>query len=218
MAYRHLTSTDRTYIEVLHGEGHSFDEIGLRVGKHKSTVSRELKRNVSTGIAYKAEFAQFHTSRRTIGANKQRRKIQDGSALERHILEKLRLRWSPDEIRGKLKQQVVLPSICNETIYTFIKKRRPEFKQYLLILSHKRYRKRGSGKREIILNRRMIDERPKAIEARKKTWALGGRHRREYVSQHSNRDVRRTKIRLLSGRENGESQRNGNEQNLRTVV
>ena len=168
MVYSHLTSVQRTYIEVLHEGGHSLAEIGTQIGKHKSTVSRELKRNVSTGIAYKAEFAQFHAGRRSIGANKQRRKIQDGSALERHILSKLRLRWSPDEIRGKLKQQTALPSVCNETIYAFIKQRRPEFKRYLLILSRRRYRKRGSGKREIILHRRMIDGRPKLIEARKK--------------------------------------------------
>jgi len=168
MAYRHLTSVQRTYIEVLYAEGQTLTEIAERIAKHKSTVSRELKRNASTGIPYKADFAQFHSSRRKIVANKQHRKIADGSLLERHILGKLRLRWSPDEIRGDLPQYKTLASVCNETIYSFIKKRHPEFKRYLLILSHKNYRKRGCGKREIILNRRMINERPTAIESRKR--------------------------------------------------
>ncbi len=168
MVYHHLTSVQRTYIEVLHAEGHTLAVIAQRIGKDKSTVFRELKRNASTGIPYKADFAQFHSSQRRIIANRQHRKISDGSILERHILEKLRLRWSPDEIRGDLPQHKALASVCNETIYSFIKKRHPEFKRYLLILSHKNYRKRGSGKREIILNRRMIDKRPQAIELRKR--------------------------------------------------
>lgn len=155
------------YIEVLSSEGHGPCEIGRRLGRDKGTVSRELRRNVTTGIGYKAEFAAFHRSNRRNAANKGMRKIADGSALATFIFGKLRERWSPDEIRDELGKQPALPTVCNETLYRFIKDRHPEFKKYLLILSRKNYRKRGLGKRETILNRRMIDERPACIEGRK---------------------------------------------------
>jgi len=80
---------------------------------------------------YKAEFAEFHARDRKALANK-RYKIAEGSLLERHVMEKLRCRWSPDEIRHALTEQERLPIVCNETIYRFIKARRPEFKRYLL--------------------------------------------------------------------------------------
>ena len=167
MAYDHLTSVERTYIEVLRNEGHSFSEIGRRLSRDKSTISRELQRNSSTGIGYKAEFAAFHRSNRRNQANKKLRKIAEGSALAECIFSKLRLRWSPDEIRDDLTKQKNVPTVCNETLYRFIKERHPEFKKYLLILSRKNYRKRGLPKRETITNRRMIDERPAVIEGRK---------------------------------------------------
>lgn len=167
MVYGHLTSVERTYIEVLHAEGHGPSEIARRIERDKGTVSRELRRNVATGIGYKAEFAEFHKSRRRIAANKDMRKIADGSTLAEFIFAKLRLRWSPDEIRDDLGNQTHLHTVCNETLYRFIKDRHPEFKKYLLILSRKNYRKRGLGKRETIPNRRMIDERPASVDGRK---------------------------------------------------
>lgn len=167
MVYRHLTSVERTYIEVLHAEGHGPSEIGKRIGRDKGTISRELRRNSSTGISYKAEFAAFHKNSRRIAANKEMRKITDGSALAAFIFTKLRQRWSPDEIRDDLSRQTHLRTVCNETLYCFIKNHHPEFKKYLLILSRKNYRKRGLGKRETIPNRRMIDERPASVEGRK---------------------------------------------------
>ena len=167
MAYGHLTSVERMYIEVLHAEGHGPSEIARRIGRNKSSVSRELRRNVTTGIGYKAAFAEFHRSNRRVTANREMRKISDGSALAEFIFGKLRLRWSPDEIRDDIGNHAHLATICNETLYRFIKDRHPEFKKYLLILSRKNYRKRGLGKKETVLNRRMIDERPAVIDTRK---------------------------------------------------
>lgn len=165
MAYTHLHLAERAQLEILRSEGYQPCDIARALHRDKGTVSRELKRNSCTGIGYKAEFAEFHARNRKALANK-RYKIAEGSLVERHVMEKLRCRWSPDEIRHALTEQERLPIVCNETIYRFIKERRPEFKRYLLILSHKNYRKKGSGKRELILNRRWIDERPGRVEDR----------------------------------------------------
>lgn len=165
MAYHHLSAGERAQIEILKAEGYSPSAIGRALKRHPSTISRELPRNTCTGIGYRAEFAQFHAQHRKVQAN-QRCRIAEGSPLERHIMDKLRHRWSPDEIRDDLTKQEELPTVCTETIYRFIKERRPAFRRYLLILSHKDYRKWGSGKRELIPNRRWIDERPVCVEDR----------------------------------------------------
>lgn len=165
MAYRQLNASERSQIQILRKEDYSLGGIAKALKRSKSTISREMKRNTCTDLGYNADFAQFHAWHRRAEANKQY-KIAEGSPLERFVMETLRQRWSPDEIRDDLAKQADLPTVCNETIYAFIKERRPEFKQYLLILSHKNYRKRGSGKRELIPDRRWIDERPKEVELR----------------------------------------------------
>lgn len=165
MAYRQLNSFDRAQIEILQQEDYSLGEIAKTLKRSKSTISREISRNTCAHLGYKAEFAEFHAWNRKAEANK-RYKIEKESPLEHHIMDKLRRRWSPDEICEDLREQKELPTICNETLYKFIKERRPEFKQYLLILSHKNYRKRGAGKRELISDRRWIDERPAEVELR----------------------------------------------------
>ena len=165
MAYRQLTLAERAQFEILRSEGYRPCDIARALHRDESTISRELKRNSCTGIGYRAEFAQFHAEHRKVEANR-RYKIAEGSALEPYIFDRLRRRWSPDEIRHDLKKQKQLPTVCNETIYQFIKERRPEFKRYLLILSRKNYHRRGKGRRELILHRRWIDERPAVVEQR----------------------------------------------------
>lgn len=166
MAYKQLNASERAQIQILQQEEYSLGDIAKALKRCKSTISREISRNSCTDLGYKAEFAQFHAWHRKAEASK-RYKISEGSSLECHIMDKLRRRWSPDEIRDDLTQDQHLPTVCNETIYKFIKERRPEFKRYLLILSHKNYRKRGLGKMELIPDRRWIDERPEEIELRK---------------------------------------------------
>lgn len=165
MAYRQLNASERAQIQILRQEDYSLGDIAKALQRSKSTISREINRNSCTGLGYRAEFAQFHARYRKTEANK-RYKIAGGSPLELFVMDKLRRRWSPDEIHDDLANQRQLAPVCNETIYKFIKERRPEFRRYLLILAHKNYRKRGSGKKELIPDRRWIDERPEEVELR----------------------------------------------------
>ena len=45
MSYKHLTTFERSRIEVLKKLGYSAHKIGKEIGRHHSTVVRELKRN-----------------------------------------------------------------------------------------------------------------------------------------------------------------------------
>lgn len=42
--YTHLTSEQRAQIELLHKEGHSRAEIGRHLGRHETTIGREMRR------------------------------------------------------------------------------------------------------------------------------------------------------------------------------
>ena len=63
---RYLSLREREEIALLNAQGHSLREIGRRLGRAGSTISRELDRNAATrggGMAYRATTAQWHADR-----------------------------------------------------------------------------------------------------------------------------------------------------------
>lgn len=63
---RYLSLVEREDIALLKVQGHSIQEIGRRLGRAASTVSRELRRNAATrggGLEYRATTAQWHADR-----------------------------------------------------------------------------------------------------------------------------------------------------------
>jgi IS30 family transposase len=63
---RYLTLAEREEIALFNVQGHSIREIGRRLGRAGSTISRELDRNAAThggGMAYRATTAQWHADR-----------------------------------------------------------------------------------------------------------------------------------------------------------
>ena len=63
---RYLSLAEREEIALLNAQGHSLREIGRRLGRAGSTISRELDRIAAThgsGMAYRATTAQWHADR-----------------------------------------------------------------------------------------------------------------------------------------------------------
>src|SRR6516164_6868820 len=63
---RYLSLAEREEIALLIVQGHSLREIGRRLGRAASTISRELDRNAATHggrMAYRATAAQWHADR-----------------------------------------------------------------------------------------------------------------------------------------------------------
>lgn len=166
MAYQQITRLERERIEVFLSEGCAHSVIDRKLSKCRGTTRREIRRNSCTGIGYKAEFADYHAYQRRAVANQALCKIEKETPVHLFILEKLRARWSPENISIELKQQTILPHLSHKTIYAFIKKEHPEFLRYFSVLSHKKPRPKGSGKRELLKNRRWIEERPAEVGAR----------------------------------------------------
>ena len=164
MAHVQLTDDKRIVLAHLLHQGKTQKEIADELGKHPSTITRELKRNTGTNLPYNPDIAQYHMRRRRREANAKRCKILADSLLETFIRKKLRERWSPDEIARRWKQEQEASTVCAQTIYTWVGNH-PEFRQYLL-LGRKRRRKQ-KFKKTVIPNKRMIDTRPASVETRK---------------------------------------------------
>ena len=111
MSYHHLTISDRIRIEVFHKEGLSAREIGKRVGRHHSTISRELKRSENQN--YEAEAAQA----KYIDRRKACKSIGKYSkALAECIEEALYRTYSPEQIANTITKGI----LSFKTIYRWI--------------------------------------------------------------------------------------------------
>ena len=163
-SYKHLTIVQRHKIKALHQAGHSISFIGSQLGIHKSTISRELKRNARQWGSYDPNVAQEIANDR-----KERfslhRKFSRG--MEKFIREKLlSQQWSPEQIKGYCQQHNI-PMVSHQRIYQFIyqdKYNGGELYKHLRT-GRKRYRKKyGSRKpNHGVKNRVSIDLRPPVV-------------------------------------------------------
>ena len=75
--YRQLTSQERDLLGILLAEGHTQAEIGRRLGRDKSTVSREIRRNgprirKSFYLPHKAEYRAIKRRQATYDLHRMR--------------------------------------------------------------------------------------------------------------------------------------------------
>jgi transposase, IS30 family len=162
--YHHVTRDIRSQIYALKATGTSLQKIADVVGRHVSTISREINRNTG-GRGYRYKQADEKATERRENASRTPLKLT--STLVATIEENLLKEWSPDQISGRLKENGIA-SISHETIYQHIwKNKRAGGTLYKhLRRSGKKYNKRSSGKagRGCIPNRVDITARPPIVE------------------------------------------------------
>ena len=64
MSYRHLTEAERTVIFYLRMDGRSRNQIAQKLGRHPSTIGRELRRNRNISGHYRPDVAQIKANAR----------------------------------------------------------------------------------------------------------------------------------------------------------
>src|SRR6266508_3127282 len=113
MSYHQLTQEQRYQIYALKKTGHSRTEIAEVIGVHKSTVSRELKRNKG-GRGYRPQ--QAHS----LALERRQKGVPRISAERWRVVERLlRQDWSPEQISGRLKKEQKV-CISPEWIYQYV--------------------------------------------------------------------------------------------------
>jgi len=157
----HLTQEQRYTIDVLNKENYSRIAIAERIGKDKSVVCRELKRNCDKrNGSYRADLAHRRCKKRHSDKTK---KTSFTSEVKEYVTKWIKEDYSPEQIVGIAKIEGV-DCVSIERIYQFIweNKRQGGDLYNHLRTQGKRYRKRGASKdkRGQIVGRVGIENRP----------------------------------------------------------
>ena len=177
--YNQLNREQRYIIEsyILDGKSQTF--IASKLGVHKSTISRELGRNVPKmgkgAKVYNAINAQIKTQKR----HDEKPKFRVFTyAMKLQVLNWMTKRKFSPELVANEWIKAGLIGVSHETVYQFIwhckhtnQRENIPFKNLYKHLAHgRRHRKRGNYKdsRGIIPNRVSIEQRPKIVEERKR--------------------------------------------------
>ena len=163
MSFSHLTTSERSEIYKLRVTDQlSMSEIGRRLNRNKSTISRELSRN--TDERHSVYFPD--TAVALMQARRKQAKLRFQSVSPDKIAEvkqRLEQHHSPEQIAGRMKLEGV-GKISYETIYLMIYANHQEmgiYQQYLRQKQKGRRRKGRKQKRGGIPNRIGIEHRPK---------------------------------------------------------
>jgi IS30 family transposase len=117
MTYRQLSPEERYMLAALRKQGFNKAQIAHALGRHRSTVGRELRRNSTRSDGrYRASTAQERTNGRRSRSRRNLRFSAEDFAL---IDELLRRQWSPEQVAGHLRR-VGLLRISHETIYRHV--------------------------------------------------------------------------------------------------
>jgi IS30 family transposase len=169
MLYHQITPEERYTLATLRKQvpALSVAAVARIMGRHRSTISREIHRNSSRHDgAYRYSVAQEKTN----GRRSRSRRNNQFSA-ENWTLIKLLLRegLSPEQISGRLRLEATL-EISPETIYRHIRQdKRQGGRLFRLLRQPARYRKRyagGAERRGHLAGKRHISERPAAVDRR----------------------------------------------------
>jgi IS30 family transposase len=161
----HLTEEQRYTISVMNDNGNTQSKIATTIGKDKSTVSRELRRNCDKRSGeYRKVLAQRKCEDRHRDKPKKRRFTTEVKAyVDKSLLED----YSPEQIAGRAKLDGV-ECVSHECIYQYVwtdKKANGLLHEHLRRKGRK-YRKRGAAKdsRGIIKGRVDISQRPVIVD------------------------------------------------------
>lgn len=169
--YSRLTRDDRYQIKALVDSGFSASEIAAKLGRHRSTIGRELRRCLRRRYCPDRADNKSRLLRRSL-----RPKIRITGHLKEIIDEQLGLQLSPEQIAGRLK--LIGMRISHETIYKYIFKDAQSKGELFVNLRRRRRKRRSHAGVKRLRNcglrtgRQWIDERPPVIEARERLGDL----------------------------------------------
>jgi transposase, IS30 family len=159
----HLTLEERGILYRLYQECRPMPEIAAILGRHRSTIYREVERN-RVNECYRPQQAQeLADQRRRTG--RRPRKLEDAE-LHRYVAERLEKRWSPDQIAGRSRRDFSRRRswhLSRQAIYNWIDARAPDWRRWL-----RRGGRRLPEKRGKLVDGVCIDGRPKVINHRRR--------------------------------------------------
>ena len=172
--YDQLTSGERYELSALRKQGLRPAAIARALGRHRSTICREIERNCRRDGAYRPFTADQKTrGRRSRSRRNQRFGPADWELVETWLLED----FSPEQVSGWLRRFRLL-SISHETIYRYIwmnKRHGGTLFRHLRCAQKKRRKRYGRyDSRGRLAGKRAISQRPPGAENRSRVGHLEG--------------------------------------------
>lgn len=160
---RHLTREQRCQISALLQAGHSQKEIAEVIGKDKSVISRELKRNGGKR-GYSARLAQEKAQERKERYGRPRKfTVAMREEVERWLRQE---QYSPEQIVGMARREG-RPMVSHERIYQHIRADKARDGDLYRQLRHRlKHRRRPMGGWTPLKDRVSIEERPRVVSER----------------------------------------------------
>jgi IS30 family transposase len=158
----HLTYAERWFLYRLKKKGMSDTKIAELMGRHRSTIYRELSRNRGQR-GYRPQQAQGLANERRLASRRPHK--MDDPDVHQYVQQKLEERWSPDQIAGRVERDFPRTPgrwLSRQTIYDWINDWRPEW-QTLLRRGGRPPEKRGQ-----LADCVRIDGRPEVINRRRR--------------------------------------------------
>jgi len=169
VSYQQLGDEERVVIAGSLSQGLGVVAIARRLGRDRSTVYRELKRNRSTHDGrYRALHAGQYTRGRRRRSRRNRRFGEEEFEKVKLLLARL---WSPEQISGRLRENGEL-SMSHETIYKYVWADKASGGElYRLLRGASKLRRKRYGaydSRGRVSGKRRIEERPQCVEKRER--------------------------------------------------
>lgn len=169
--YKHIRIEERDRIAEMKSLGYKVTEIAKALGRSKSTLSRELRRNATP--AYKV-YLPHRAHERAVTRKQEagsRPRLKSEQVVS-YVRSKLEEGLSPELIAGRIGLEHSKLSISHEAIYQYIYHPKTEGRAELigcLVRGHRKRKAKGIGRKERktkIPNRIAIEARPKSVETR----------------------------------------------------
>jgi IS30 family transposase len=179
--YFHLSQEQRYQIEALLKAGKPQSEVARIVGCHKSTISRELRRNKVGGYRpyYSAARAQEKTADRH---RRKAKRIVFTQEMREQIVKWLKVEKLSPELISVVGKNYNPNFVSDETIYKWIwackydfRRAHRQYRKLYKLLKHSRKRRYRGSKRDsrgIIHHRISIEKRPSIVNKRKRLGDL----------------------------------------------
>jgi IS30 family transposase len=167
MKYHQITFEERYTLGLLRQQGLAPAAIAQVMGRHRSTIGREVRRNrAASDGTYRPQLAHWYARGRLSGSRRNLRFSGADLARVRTLLEE---KWSPEQIAGRLRREGIL-EISHETIYRYIwADKRRGGQLYTHLRGARKQRRKRYGRydsRGRLAGKRPITARPAVVETR----------------------------------------------------
>ena len=163
--YRRLTREERYQIAALGKAGQTSAQIACVLGRHKSTISRELRRN-----AGQRGYRPKQADEKAWARSRAKYRYRLPKTVQPRVSELLRRKWSPEQISGWLLREEGV-RVSHEWIYRYVRQDRRQGGDLHTHLRCRRKRRRrygraGEDRRGQIKDRVSIEQRPALVDRR----------------------------------------------------